>query len=461
MKLPVNFEERMKRMLGDEYDEFITAYSQENHHALRMNRLKKKNQDDNDENIGKFKVRKLKWCSDGYYYDNDTAPGKDPYHEAGVYYIQEPSAMAVVENLEVGKNEKILDLCAAPGGKTTQIASAMQGSGFLVANEIIPSRAKILSENIERMGVRNCLVTNETPDRLADIFGGYFDRILVDAPCSGEGMFRKNPLAVDEWSEENVRMCAARQDDVIDAAAAMLAPGGRLVYSTCTFAPEEDEGTITRFLERHSDFHLCPAISVEGFDCGNKAFYDGAPEEIDKTVRIWPHHVAGEGHYLAVVEREGNLENNTVRISANGTAAAANRNDTALYREFEMENLKIKLPDSRIFRFGEQLCLIPEDMCGINKLKVLRVGLHLGTLKKKRFEPSHALAIALSPEDVCRNVDLKSDSAEVKAFLNGQTLNITAEKGWVLISVDGYSLGWGKSDGRIIKNHYPKGLRKF
>ncbi len=460
MELPVNFENRMKIMLGDEFDDFIRAYENGNHHALRMNRLKKNKSAENDENIGKFKVKRVEWCSDGYYYDNERAPGKHPYHEAGVYYIQEPSAMAVVENLSIGRDERILDLCAAPGGKTSQIASAMQGSGFLVANEIIPSRAKILSENIERMGVRNCLVTNETPDRLAEIFGGYFDRILVDAPCSGEGMFRKNPAAVEEWSEENVRMCADRQDEVIDAAARMLAPGGRIVYSTCTFAPEEDEGTITRFLERQSDFHICPAKKSESFDCGKKAFYEGAAEEIEKTVRIWPHHADGEGHYIAVVEREGSLEKNTIRVSSNGMAAAAKKGDISLYREFEEENLKFSLPDKRIFKFGEQLCFIPEDMCSIDKLKVLRVGLHLGTLKKKRFEPSHALALAIATEESLRYIDLKSDSDEVRAYLNGQTLNIASPKGWTLISTDGYSIGWAKSDGRILKNHYPKGLRK-
>ncbi|XME03175.1 RsmB/NOP family class I SAM-dependent RNA methyltransferase [Lachnospiraceae bacterium C1.1] len=461
MQLPERFRQRMKEMLGNEYDEFEKSYEKDEFHALRINRLKKIKNNRIFENIDNFKVRDIEWCTDGCYYDNKTKPGRHPYHEAGIYYIQEPSAMAPVTNLMAESGEKVLDLCAAPGGKTSQIASLMNGKGFLLANEIIPSRAKILSENMERMGVRNCLVTSETPGKLAEIFEGYFDRILVDAPCSGEGMFRKNPLAAEEWSEENVRMCAERQDEVIDAAAEMLAPGGRMVYSTCTFAPEEDEGTVSRFLERHRDFHLCESINSDCFDRGDKKFYENSAEDIDKTVRIWPHHTDGEGHFFAVFERDGNIDDNYIRLSKNGLASSASKADISIYKEFERENLTVNFPEERIFKFGEQLCLIPEEMCGIDKLKVTRVGLHLGTLKKKRFEPSHALALALSEDDVDRYITLDSSSSEIAAYLGGQTLNISAEKGWTLICVDDCSIGWGKSDGRLIKNHYPKGLRKY
>ena len=460
MIIPEKFRERMKKMLGKEYEAFVESYEKNEYHALRLNRLKKfSDEKEICANIGKFKVDEVKWCSDGFYYDKSSTPGKNPYHEAGVYYIQEPSAMAPVTNLMAEEGDKILDLCAAPGGKTSQIASAMKGKGLLVANEINPSRAKILSENIERMGVRNCLVTSESPQRLADIFPGFFDKILVDAPCSGEGMFRKNPLSVEEWSEENVKMCAERQDEVIDFASEMLAPGGRMVYSTCTFAPEEDEGTISRFLERHDDFHLCEPVDCEGFDRGKREYYEGAAEDIGKTVRLWPHHIEGEGHFFAVLEREGKLDRSLMRISRNGLAIPADKKDIKFYREFEKENLKINLPSERIFKFGEQLCYIPEEMCGIDKLKVLRVGLHLGKLKKKRFEPSHALALSIGTEDVILFENLEGDSTEVRAFLNGQTINRVSGKGWTLICVDGCSLGWGKSDGKMIKNHYPKGLR--
>lgn len=459
MKLPEKYLERMKNMLGDEYDAFLESYEKEEFHALRLNGLKKSDNEEILRNIGVFKVKDVEWCSEAFYYDKDSAPGKHPYHEAGVYYIQEPSAMAPVECLEAEEGDRILDLCAAPGGKSTQIASALNGKGFLLANEINPSRAKILSENIERMGVRNCLVTSETPGKLSEFFEGYFDKVLVDAPCSGEGMFRKNPLAVEEWSTENVAMCAERQDEVIDAAAAMLAPGGRLVYSTCTFAPEEDEGTVSRFLERHPDFHLKEALNKRYFDSGKAEFVGAACEDISKTVRIWPHHTDGEGHFLAVFEREGKLDREMVRFSRNGLAKKAASADIRFYREFEKENLKLTFDDSDIMKFGDQLCAVPDGMCGIDKLKVLRVGLHLGTLKKNRFEPSHALALAISKDDVLRHINLSSDSDEIKAYLNGQTLDISSEKGWTLITVDGVSIGWGKSDGRIIKNHYPRGLR--
>lgn len=252
--LPQDFAERMKDMLKEDYDAFLKSYENEKYQALRVNPLKAK--DAAVEEKAPFSLTKVPWAAHGFYYDSADQPGKHPYHEAGVYYIQEPSAMAPAEYLEAKPGERILDLCAAPGGKSTQIGAALNGEGLLISNEIHPARAKILSENIERMGIRNAIVTNETPEHLSEIFVEYFDRILVDAPCSGEGMFRKNEDAMTEWSKENVTLCAERQDGILSHAASMLRPGGRLVYSTCTFAPEENEGSISRFLEKHPEFSI-------------------------------------------------------------------------------------------------------------------------------------------------------------------------------------------------------------
>ena len=364
-----------------------------------------------------------------------------------------------------GAGERILDLCAAPGGKSTQIAAAMAGRGILISNEIHPARAKILSENIERMGIANAVVTNETPQRLAEHFSEYFTRIMVDAPCSGEGMFRKNEEACEQWSTQNVELCADRQDEILDCAASMLAGGGRLVYSTCTFAPAEDEGSIGRFLERHPEFYVEEVPLAEGMSHGLG--------ELSATIRLWPHKLRGEGHYVAVLRKEGTLADGGSGLLKNGyeNGLAAGDSKSAAagipeYLAFAGETFagdaleKYAGRECRYLKFGEQLYRIPEGMPSVKGLKVLRPGLHLGTLKKNRFEPSHALALALRPDQVKHVCNLESDDPQVKAYLNGQTLNMDGEKGWYLVAVDGYSIGWGKLAGGILKNHYPKGLRK-
>lgn len=449
--LPEKFLERMKEMLGGEYDAFVQSLEQDKYQALRLNPLKKKYTEDGGsrnssaEDLNTFHLTQVSWERNGFYYTKEDQPGKHPFHEAGVYYIQEPSAMAVVPLLEVQPGEKVLDLCAAPGGKSTQIAGYLQGEGLLVCNEIHPARAKILSENIERMGVSNACVTNETPTRLSEKFPGYFDRILVDAPCSGEGMFRKNEVACEEWSPENVELCAARQDEILDCAAQMLRPGGRLVYSTCTFATLENEGSISRFAERHPEF------------------------TIQKSLRLWPHKVQGEGHFAAVLQKDGEVDADYETFAVGGTEAGCSAKDKELglwwefWKELEAKDgskLSEKLNQGIFVRFGDELYLAPANMPALKGMKVLRPSLHLGTLKKNRFEPSHALALALGGEDVRHVCHLKADDSVTAAYLNGQTFNYEGDKGWYLIVVDGYSLGWGKLAGGIMKNHYPKGLRK-
>lgn len=456
MLLPQEFVNRMQDMLKEAYPAFVRSYENSKYQALRVNPLKADKQDFLDK--APFDLRPVAWETNGFYYESDNQPGKHPWHEAGVYYIQEPSAMAPVAYLEAKPGDRILDLCAAPGGKSTQIAAGLRGEGLLVCNEIHPQRAKILSENVERMGIRNALVTNETPAKLADTFVEFFDKILVDAPCSGEGMFRKNEEACEEWSLENVQLCADRQDEILDCAAGMLRPGGRLVYSTCTFAPAENEGSISRFIKRHPEFKIVEVPLYEGMSCGVAEWTDEPADGIEKTIRLWPHLLQGEGHYLAVLEKDGEVPAGYQGFCKNGLQRGI---QTKLedYKQFLADTLRIDL-DGELLLFGEQLYLIPQGMPAIQGLKVMRPGLHLGTLKKNRFEPSHALALTLTVDDVKRFVDLESTDPQAKAYLNGMTLNHDGEKGWYLITVDGYSLGWGKLAGQVMKNHYPKGLRK-
>lgn len=454
--LPQDFLERMQQMLGEEYPSFLESYEKEKYQALRVNPLKTTKEKFLEK--APFTMQKVPWADEGFYYSAEDTPGKHPYHEAGVYYIQEPSAMAPAAYLDAQPGEKILDLCAAPGGKSTQIAAAMQGEGLLVSNEIHPARAKILAENIERMGIRNTMVTNETPQKLADVFDTYFDRIMVDAPCSGEGMFRKNEDACEEWSLENVKICAERQAEILECAASMLRPGGRMVYSTCTFAPAENEESISRFLERHPEFTIVKVEKAEGMSEARADWCEHPAEKIKDTIRLWPHKLKGEGHYVAVLKKEGEVSEGYRGYCSNGEQKGISEKECKEYQEFCNDFLKVKLPGT-LFLFGEQLYLAPEEMPSIKGLKVLRPGLHLGTMKKNRFEPSHALALALKPSDVKNSMELSSTGNEIRAYLNGQTLNYEGEKGWYLITVDGYSIGWGKLAGGIMKNHYPKGLR--
>ncbi|MDE6903669.1 MAG: RsmF rRNA methyltransferase first C-terminal domain-containing protein [Lachnospiraceae bacterium] len=452
---PQEFENRMKDMLGSNFPEFKTSMEGETCRGLRINPLKVLRE--SFLNNCPFSLATVPWEENGFYYDAGDAPGAHPFHQAGVYYIQEPSAMAPAGYLEVKPGEKVLDLCAAPGGKTTQLAGALQGEGILFSNEIHPARAKILSENVERMGIKNALVLNETPEHLRECFPEYFDKILVDAPCSGEGMFRKNETALLEWSLSNVEHCAKRQDDILDCAADMLRPGGRMVYSTCTFAPEENEGSISRFLKRHPEFFIAQGKKYPGMEGGNPHWILEPALHIEDTIRLFPHRIKGEGHFAAVLIKSDTPGRGGCRIPLE---KGLKEKDCKEFLEFAKENLK-RIPEGGFAAFGEQLYLMPKGTPSLKGLKVLRPGLHLGTNKKNRFEPSHALALSIMPGEAARFADFPSDGPEISCYLKGQTLNFQGEKGWHLITVEGYSIGWGKLAGGILKNHYPKGLRKF
>ena len=447
LELPQEFLSRMQSMLGDEYADFLASYDKDKIQGLRINTLKSDSHTVSDE----FQLRPIDWCDSGYYFNGDERPGKSVLHEGGAFYIQEPSAMAVVENLDIRPSDKVLDLCAAPGGKSSQIACKLQGSGLLVSNEIIPSRAKILSQNIERMGVRNCVVVCESPDTLAGRLKGVFDKILVDAPCSGEGMFRKNPLAIDEWSLSGVDNCKQRQLDILSRAAQMLKSGGVIVYSTCTFSRQENEEVIDEFLQNHEDFEVTD--SKYKFSSGYALEGSRFNDELVKTNRIFPHKFDGEGHFFAVLKNNGDIGDGKCALQPSKVDAKAVKE----YKSWQKENLGVEL-DANL-SFGQTLYRMPEGTPRLDGLKVERAGLQLGQYLKNRFEPSHALAMALKEQEVKRVLPLDRQDAE--KYLIGQTLDARGIKGWALVTYKGVSLGWCKCDGVYAKNHYPKGLRKL
>ncbi len=429
--LPQEFLDRMKSQLGEEYPAFLQSLERPRAVALRFNPLK------GERPSLPFVGENVLWEPMGYYYDPEARPGLHPYHDAGVYYLQEASAMSAVALLDPQPGERICDLCAAPGGKSTQIAGRMMGEGFLLCNEYSPKRAKILSGNIERMGISNALVTNEHPQRLAEHLPGYFDRVLIDAPCSGEGMFRKEEAAVTDWSPETVEMCARRQAEILDSGAKLVRPGGRLVYSTCTFAPEENEQAVAEFLQHHPDFE------PENVDA---PWFTPAGEG---QFRMWPHRLLGEGHFGAVLRRKGDEP-------ADGEIAPGEKLPK-LWTAFAQQ-MGIELPEGKAGSFGTRLYWAPVQMPSLKGLKVLRPGLELGELKKDRFEPAHALALWL--KDCKCTEKLDSNGQKIWNYLSGNVIP-SPNKGWCLVTVDSYPIGWGKGDGTQLKNHYPKGLRRF
>lgn len=440
--LPELFLQRLQLQLGDEFPEYLNSLERPRAVALRLNPLKTE-----EFPPLPFMGERVPWAEHGFYYDPEARPGLHVWHEAGLYYLQEASAMAPVTLLDPQPGELVCDLCAAPGGKSTQIAARLRGEGLLVCNEINPKRARILSRNIERMGIANALVLNHHPSELERHFAGCFDRVLVDAPCSGEGMFRKEEAAVTDWSPETVAMCARRQQEILTTAAKLLRPGGRLVYSTCTFAPEEDEGAVSLFLKSHPDFSI-EAVDAPALSPGRPDLVEDPAEGLERTFRLWPHHQRGEGHYAAVLRREGE-----------GEPAMEPSGADKLPREWDSfaKELGIRLPKGKPVLFGTSLFWAPMELPSLKGLKVLRPGLELGECRKGRFEPAHALALWLK---TCANVqDYPADSEEMGRYLHGEVVP-SDKKGWCLVTAGGLSIGWGKGDGRVLKNHYPKGLRR-
>lgn len=462
MELPEAFKEKMKKLMGESYQSLLDSYDQPESKGIRTNTLKL----EPDELADKlpFETQAVNWCKEGFYIDHTVRPGKNPYYYAGLYYVQEPTAMAAVEVLDPKPGDWVLDLCAAPGGKSTQIGARLQGIGLLVANELVNSRAGILSTNIERMGMANAIVTNEFPERLVDSFYESFDKILVDAPCSGEGMFRKDPGALADWSLERVDRCMGKQEKILESAHRLLKPGGVLVYSTCTFSPEENEQIIEAFIEKYR--YTLQTIELPGItDHGRVDWTRKQAQEITKTLRIMPMTVKGEGHFIAkLIKSEGIAEAIDVKQGyPKSRLKKATRTDLQDYRDFAKNNLQAEFYqkiEDRLYLLGDHLYAIPAaiELERIANLKLLRTGLDLGTFKKNRFEPSYALAMALKLSQAKNSVDLNDEDLAYQ-YLKGEALNLQAPKGWVLVGYDGYPLGFGKASEGLIKNHYPKGLR--
>ncbi|WP_310549873.1 RsmB/NOP family class I SAM-dependent RNA methyltransferase [Paenibacillus glufosinatiresistens] len=480
-QLPPSFTARMQELLGESYEAFAATYSQKPYSGIRVNTLKVPAE--TLAAISPFRLEPIPWCAAGFYTEESARPGKHPYYHTGLYYIQEPSAMAPVELLDVQPGHRVLDLCAAPGGKSTQIAAKLAGEGLLVSNDLHPDRTKALAKNIELCGVRNAVVLNESPERIAAAFPAFFDRILIDAPCSGEGMFRKDEDMVRQWNEESPDRYAGMQRDILEAAAGALAPGGRLVYSTCTFSPEENEGSIAGFLARHPEFRAVPALGAEGWMPG----FPPLPE----AARLWPHLIKGEGHFLAVLVKDrdgaasaapselpaagagaaggsgtgaGNdrgaddgrslavrpLRENrrsggggkgrgaeagprgaqlgSVRRAGSGAGEVAGAADAAgLFAAFAAGQLTA-VPSGEFIRFGGHLYLSPLPAEALDGLKTVRPGWYLGEARKGRFIPGHPLATALKGEESRRSLSLDSGSPEAVSYLKGETLTVPPER---------------------------------
>ena len=469
--LPAAFLERMRNILHTEFEDFLACYEQPSISGLRVNTLKIKPED--FIKITPYSLNPVPWCVNGYQIqDEDSSgqnPGKHPYHAAGLYYLQDPSSMAPASIHSLPPGALVLDLAAAPGGKTTHLAAMMQNQGTIIANEIHPKRVWDLAENLERCGVTNAVVLNETPGKLAGHFGAVFDLVLLDAPCSGEGMFRKSTRAVTDWSLELVRGCAVRQEEILGYAARLIRPGGFLIYSTCTFSLEENENLLGKFLERMENkgdnFEIVDISKVVGFNAGittELEFSSAINKQISRTVRLWPHHQGAEGHFLALLQRKGGIEEQKIihRIASRLPSTIQ------LFKKFTDESLNTNLFAERIYIHGNYVYQYPLEMPELTGLKVIHPGWWLGTIKKNRFEPSHALALGLEAKHFTSLEKFHPDDENILRFLHGDTIRQEGPDGWTAIGVsandlDVFVLGWGKRSQNIIKNYYPRGLRWF
>ena len=458
MRLPETFLEQMKLLLGTDYDAWLESYEKKPYAGLRVNRSKIE-PDEWENNLSPFELRRVLWTKNGYYISEEAKASRHPYYYAGLYYLQEPSAMAPAAVLPVEPGDRVLDLCAAPGGKSTELGAKLQGEGLLVSNDISNSRAKALLKNLELFGIPNICVTSETPEKLASVFGPYFDKILVDAPCSGEGMFRKDPDLIKSWLDRGPEAYAPIQREILASAVRMLKPGGLLLYSTCTFAQIEDEDMIEWLLHTEPDMELVPLIPWEGACSG----INGMP-----VIRLFPHKVEGEGHFLALLKKK---ENALEEQSQAGREPAFSGKVPAEVRHLEKESdflqweamLKRSFDRSRMMVRDHMVYYLPECFEKTWNLRYLRTGLLLGEWKKNRFDPSQAVAMALSMREFSQSLSLSADDERTIRYLKGETIfpnpGESFQKGWVLIGVDGYPLGWAKYTGSSFKNKYYPGWR--
>ncbi len=488
MALPKKFEDRMKELLGEEFEVFKNSYDDKYKTGLRVNRLKLTGEE--FEAISPCPIDPIPWTTNGYYYDGKNQPAKHPYYHAGLYYIQEPSAMLPAALLPIEPGDKVLDVCAAPGGKSTELAAKLGGSGVMVSNDISNSRAKALLKNIELFGVRNPVIISEDPANLVKYFPEYFDKILVDAPCSGEGMFRKDPSIMKNWEQYGVEYYNNLQKNIILYAADMLKPGGYMVYSTCTFSPEENEGTIRYLLENREGFTVEPVNRVEGLGYGHPEWIEREAEQLKNCIRVWPQKVAGAGHFVVLLRKKADVKATSY---AGYRYSKVKLSDEAV--EF-LDQLDMDFDPNRFELRDERLYYLPEGLPNVKGLRILRLGLYLGDMKKNRFEPSQALANALKSSDYTNILNIFSDHQDAIKYLKCETLDISenyitckdrneydtliaAKKAgsedmqncygillekkkkntWYLVCVDGYPLGWAKCSNNGMKNKYLAGWR--
>lgn len=484
ISLPIAFEEKMKKLLGEEYEAFLASYDQPRNFGLRVNVNKLSPEE--FEKLSPFHLTKIPWTENGYYYEEEDAPSRHPFYHAGLYYLQEPSAMTPASRLEIKPGERVLDLCAAPGGKATELGARLMGKGVLVANDISASRAKALLKNIEIFGISNSFVVNDVPSHLSEQFPEFFDKILVDAPCSGEGMFRKDPDVAKVWEEEKPLQCAKQQKEILTRAAQMLREGGKLLYSTCTFSPEENEQVIEHLLHSRDDMELLEIEGYEGFAPGrpetvSSLWIDDKEADADpglqKCVRIWPHKMAGEGHFLALLRKKtkaecekssSEVENTFVREALCGKPASLkevrmSKPDQAALQEF-FRDVTMEIDWNYVEIRKSQVYYVPRELGERKGIPFLRNGLYLGEIKKDRFEPSQSFAMALKKEEYASAADMNWDDERVLRYLKGETIEIDdlptqRKKGWQLVCVNGYPLGWGKLVNGTLKNKYHAGWR--
>ncbi len=447
MRLPDKFIHQMSEILGDEVQAFLDSYEEDRHYGLRINPLKAP---EGLEKLVNYDLKPMDWCEEGFYYDEADRPAKDAYYAAGCYYIQEPSAMTPATAIDAQPGDLVIDLCAAPGGKTTQIAGQLFGEGLIVTNDISPSRVKTLNKNVQRSGIRNGLVLSEDPVKLADRWPQVFDRVLVDAPCSGEGMFRKDPKLIAGWVSDGPETYIEVQRSILDSAHRLLKPGGVLVYSTCTYNIEEDEGNIQWFLNEFHGYKLVPlaeqlkvseGISIEG------------NEALSNCARVWPQRHTGEGHFIAKLikkeDRESRKGIEGLKIKASCDVKTLEAIKSFILDVGITEQI---LPLDRLNRVKDTVYLLPEIALDNKGFRTFSNGWLLGTMKRERFEPSQAFASGLNAKDVKAVVDYKHDNENVIRYLKGETVQVEASNGWHLVAVEGSGLGWGKVVNKRLKN---------
>jgi NOL1/NOP2/sun family putative RNA methylase len=478
--IPENFKIKMKELLGDELDSFLDCYNEKHNAGIRVNTLKLS--PERFAGISPVEVTKVPWIKNGFYYDESDRASKHPYYYAGLYYIQEPSAMTPASLLPVQPGDRVLDLCAAPGGKTTELGAKLKGSGVLVCNDISNSRAKALLKNVELFGIRNAVVISEAPAKLEDSFCGYFDKILVDAPCSGEGMFRKSHAIIKNWEQYGTGYYAKLQRQILPSAVKMLKAGGYMIYSTCTFSVEEDEGTLKWLLEEYPDMEVLETADItapgfEGFAHARPELADG-PGEISGALRLYPHRIKGEGHFVALLKKKaGDDSPGSDRHVPKAQATEyytekgrPNRYDERTRKTYKnisaetfdfLEKLGFEIPAERLEVREDRLYMLPEGLPALKGLRIMRSGLLLGEMKKGRFEPSQALACALHADEYDNILDLPSDGTDVIRYLKCESIEIPADTpdGYVLICTDGFPLGWGKAAQGRFRNKYLPGWR--